>query len=125
MAKIKTGRRANDDERARARQWVELYRLASESPDGRYCLNPKDAPSEQSFIEATDPSPLLAILASFGETGTFISEQSWMQAFVYMTELKQLRAGGLTYEKAVNIMAESHHCDPRTVERRIKGTGKL
>ena len=67
----KTGRRASAVERACARKWVERYRLAEQSPDGRYCVNPEAPPEEQDFIEANDPELLLQALLGFAEHGTF------------------------------------------------------
>ena len=62
MKKIKTGRLASAEDRARVQELVTMYRQAQQSPDGRYCVNPDDEPENQSFICKDDPEHLLYML---------------------------------------------------------------
>ena len=77
--KTKTGRRAPEGgvDRTMAREWVDLYRQAQQAPGGRLCLNPDDDPDFQTWIDATDPDPLLTMLEDFAEHGTFV----WQDTF--------------------------------------------
>lgn len=121
VRKPNTGRRAGEDYRARAVEWVELYRLAQASPDGRHCLNPEDDYEEQTFIYGDDPGPLLQALGGFARHGTFEFIDSYGIAEMLMRhELKTLRAGGLTYQNAILALAEKHHKSESTIGRMVR-----
>lgn len=115
----KTGRRASEEERACARKWVELYRLAEQSPDGRYCVNPEALPEEQEFIDANDPELLLQALLSFAEHGTFqaIDFKYNARRLVICAELEQLRQAGLAYDDRMATIAEKYHRSIREIQR--------
>lgn len=117
----KTGRRGNQEERELARQWVELYRLAEQSPDGRHCVNPEAPLEEQSFVYADDPEPLLLALLGFAEQGTFQTVDTMdIQRLIICAEYRRLRKRGLDYVQAIAELAEERHCSTRKIER-IKG----
>ena len=120
--RIKTGRRATDD-RARAARWVELYRLAQASPDGRHCLNPQDEYECQAFIDGCDPEPLLQALESFVKHGTFAVMDTF-EPLLTRIEMRELRDGGMTYENAIAKLAEEHNTSASTITRRVRRTVK-
>jgi hypothetical protein len=123
MAKIKTGRRASADERARAARLIKLYRLAQASPDGRHCLNPQDESECQAFIDETDPEPLLLALESFVEQGTFAVLHD-LEPFLMRMEMKALRATGIKSEATIAQLAEEHNMSDSTARRRVKSPVK-
>lgn len=124
MAKrIKTGRRAGADDRARAASWAKNYGLAQASPDGRYCLNPEDEPQFQIFADVADLDPLLEALYSFAEHGTFELMHDF-EPFLMRFEMKELMSAGMTYEAAAAKLAEKHNMSERTVTRRVSRTVK-
>jgi hypothetical protein len=120
--RVKTGRRATDD-RARAARWVELYRLAQASPDGRHCLNPQDEFECQAFIDGADPEPLLLALENFVEHGTFAVMHN-LEPLLTRIEMRTLRDGGMTYEDAIAKLAEDHNTSESTITRRVRRTVK-
>lgn len=121
MTKSKTGRRASTDERAIAGKWVEKYREAQSTPDGRVCLNPDDEHESQTFIDATDTSILVGLLDSFSKHGTFASIDDYgFERMLLRSQFNALRADACTYEEAVGILADRHNCDPRTISRKIQ-----
>jgi hypothetical protein len=115
--KPKTARRASADERKRLAHWVSMYRQAQAAPDRRYCVNPQDEPENQYFIHADDPEPLLLLLEDFVRHGTFALVDDPARAMVMRREFTELRAQGITREKALAVLGEKHHCDPSTVKR--------
>ena len=64
-------RRASQAERDCVRSLIDQYRQAEQCPGQRYCLNPKDAPENQSFIDFNDTDYLLGRLEHFVATGLF------------------------------------------------------
>lgn len=72
--KPKTGRRAQRDslDVQEARTWAASYREAQSAPGGRLCLNPKDRPEEQTWLDGNDPEPLIRMLEHFAKYGTFV-----------------------------------------------------
>ena len=124
MAKrIKTGRRAGADERARAERWVKLYRLAQASPDGRHCLNPQDELECQAFIDEADPEPLLLALESFVQYGTFAILHD-LEPLLMRMEKNALRSKGIKSEVTIAQLAEEHNMSESTARRRVKGPVK-
>lgn len=120
------GRTANAAERAHARKWVELYRLAEQAPDGRYCVNP-DAPySEQDFIYADDPELLLLLLQCFAETGKFLPKDTLnIKGMVLRSEILQLRKKtGKVPGGAVQAVADKYNLEKRTVGRLVRVNDK-
>lgn len=114
----KTGRRASAVERACARKWVERYRLAEQSPDGRYCVNPEAPPEEQDFIEANDPELLLQALLGFAEHGTFQAiDPLNVRRLVIRAELEQLHQDGVGYDDRIATIAEKYHRSTREIQR--------
>ncbi len=128
MPKIpgKMGRAAHEYERERVNEWVKIYRAAQKSPDGRYCLNPDDEPEAQQFIVASDPEHLLQALESFVEHGTVAFQDTYGFARLIMRgRLKTLTMSGIAPRAAIEKLAEEDHCDPRTIERKLKVNDKL
>lgn len=124
MAKrTKTGRRAGADDRARAASWAKNYGLAQASPDGRYCLNPKDEPQFQIFADVADLDPLLEALYSFAEHGTFALMDDF-EPFLMRFEMKELMSAGMSYEDAIAKLAEDHNTSASTITRRVRRTVK-
>ena len=118
---IKTGRRAGQDDRQRARELIELYQLAQDSSDGRYCLNPGNEPEDQAFIEYTNPDFLLSALAGFAEHGTFINMDFLIVRNVEMhLEFEALRPTVQNNAEAIEFLANKHNASVRTIERRLR-----
>lgn len=118
---IKTGRRAGEYDRQRARELVELYRLAQDSLDGRYCLNPGNEPEDQAFIEYTNPDFLLSALAGFAEHGTFhYIDQLGIRNIELRLEFEALRPTVRNNEEAIEMLANKHNASVRTIERRLR-----
>lgn len=123
MARFKTGRLADQDERDIVAELVKLYRQAQASPDGRVCVNPEDDPEEQTNIYADDVDYLLYVLEGFVQTGTFKNTDRHGFADMFLRgDLDRLKKTGMGYTEAVNALAERHHCSPRTIERRLNPT---
>ncbi|MBK9442976.1 MAG: hypothetical protein IPN53_17460 [Comamonadaceae bacterium] len=123
LRKPKTGRRASESERLAALEWVKLYRLAEASHDGCHCLNPEDEPECQTFIDVTNIEPLLRALEEFGKYGTFeFVDSTGIKRMLLRDELKRIRAGGKTYEFAIEEMAKKHNCSVSTMERAVRST---
>lgn len=117
--RLKTGRRASVDERARAAALVSLYRRAQASPGGVYCLNPEDDAGFQIFIKSDDPEHLLEALADFAENGTFELLES-MDKCVMRGEMNALRGEGMKYEDAVAFLAEKHNTSESSISRMVR-----
>lgn len=139
MRKTKTGRRCGKDERARARELVELYRAAQAAPGGRLCLNPDDEPEIQTWIDGSDPELLLRYLADFAEHGTF----AWVDTIgVYelltrsdarrrLAEVRQERAqnpkvrnGEKGLPDPMETVAKELNLSKRTLERILSPSAK-
>lgn len=123
VKRIKTGRRAGTDDRARAAGWAKQYRRAQASPDGRYCLNPEDESEFQIIVDVADIDPLLDALESFAKHGTFELMDDF-DAFLMRLELKELRSAGMTFEDAAAKLAQKHNKSERTITRIISRTVK-
>jgi hypothetical protein len=121
--RIKTGRKAGADDRARAARWVKLYRLAQANPDGRYCLNPQDELECQAFIDEADPEPLLLALESFVEHGTFAVMHD-LEPLLLRMEMNALQSDGMTYEVAIEHLAKVQKISESSIARRIRRTVK-
>ena len=120
MRQKKTGRRASLEERARAQELVDLYRLAEQSPGRRHCLNPESPPEEQEFFCA-NVDALLDALEGFAEHGTFeCIEAVEFEILDIHFAVKDLRENGLTREDAVAKVAEKYHKSFRQIERELK-----
>ena len=125
MRQKKTGRRASPEERARAKELVDLYRLAEQSPGQRHCLNPESPPEEQEFFYA-NVEELLAVLEGFARNGTFeFVEAVEFEILDIYFEVKDLRENGLTREEAVAAVAEKHHKSCRQIERELKHVSEV
>lgn len=121
--KVKPGRRANDGERQIARDWVELYRQAQQAPTSMLCLNPDDEPDIQTWIDASDPRPLLSLLENFAEHGTFEQVGKLFDSIRLLPLRHAYREGrrlGETHEVLVNKLADEYGLDPRTIERKLR-----
>ncbi len=118
VKKEKIGRRATKEDRARAAKWVELYRLAQASPDGRHCLNPQDELECQAYIDENDPEPLLDALERFVEHGTFVDMRD-IDPLLVRIEVSDLRAGGEKYAAAIAAVAEKHHTSDSNINRML------
>lgn len=121
--RVKTGRKAAVEDRARAARWVELYFLALASPDKRHCINPEDEPEFQTFIDGTDVEPLLDALQRFSEHGTFALQDN-SEPFFVRIDMKALRNGGMNYEDAIAALAEKHNTSASTITRMVRRTVK-
>jgi len=121
--RVKTGRRADVDERARAAGWVTLYRCAQASPNGRYCINPEDESEFQIFIDADDPEPLLEALGDFAEHGTFELIYNIDRLKMRM-EMNALRDEGKKYADAIAELSAKHNTSESTITRMIRCTVK-
>ena len=125
--RITTGRRAAGADRERAESWVEMYRLAQASPDGRHCLNPEDEWECQTFIDAADPEPLLKALEGFVKNGTFAmihDDAVDVEGMLMRREMKALRAGGIKHDVAIEELAEKHNTSESTITRMVRRTVK-
>lgn len=125
MRQKKTGRRASPEERARAQELVDLYRLAEQSPGRRHCLNPESPPEKQEFFYA-NVEALLDALEGFAEHGTFecVEEVDFVILDIHH-EVKALREGGLTRAEAVEKVAEERHKSCRQIERDLKNAAEI
>jgi hypothetical protein len=122
MAKrIKTGRRALDDDRKRAAGLVASYFRALSSPGSCYCINPEDEPEFQVFDYGADIETLLEALQSFAAHGTFALMSDGQPFFMRMA-FSALRNSGMTYEKAIAALAEQHNTSESTITRMVRRT---
>lgn len=120
-SKPNKGRTGNKAEREHAHKWVELYRLAEQAPDGRYCVNPEAPCNEQDFISADDPEPLLQLLECFAKSGKFVQKDTLkIEGFVLRSEIADQRKSGIVRGGAVQAIADKHSFDIRKVERLIR-----
>lgn len=121
MKKPKTGRLINDDERAIAASWVSEYRKAQQAPNHRICLNPKNAPEEQSFLDYNDPEPLLHLLETIASQGTMVNVTMAVMVnnLIANMAVKALRQQGKTRMAAIEIVAAAQGVSVRTIERII------
>lgn len=120
MARHKTGRRAGEDDRRIAAEWVALYKQAQQSPDGYVCVNPEDKPDLHTNLYADDVDLLLSILQDFAGNGTFQNVDSHgFDAMLLNMEYKRLRKSGVGYTDAIAELAENKNCATRTIERRL------
>lgn len=125
MKRVKTGRRASEDDRARARALVALYRLAEQSPDGEHCVNPNDEPELHAVVRFNNPEYLLFMLERFAESGTFADvDTSIEDRFMLQHEMKKLRASGLSYYDAIAQLEVRHGASRSTIERTLSGSPK-
>ena len=109
----KIGRRASEDERARAQGIVDLYRRAVAN-GGSIVVNPEDDPEEQSRFYAT-PESLLRDLERFAREGTF-------QVFEDVQPMLAnaiARKAGPRFDDRVAAVAESLNVSERTAARLI------
>jgi hypothetical protein len=123
--KPKTGRLADDNARRIARDWVDLYREAQAQPDGRLCLNPDDAPCEQTWLDGNDPAHLLGMLEDFATLGTFEQVGEAYQSIrrlLLRRRFNTLRGEGYPYLDAILQLAEEQHVAERTIERWLSTT---
>lgn len=123
--KIKTGRRAPVDgvDRTTAREWVDLYRQAEQVPGGRLCLNPEDHPDEQTWIDATDPGPLLSMLEHFAQHGTFEHVGELFDSIRLLPmrmAYREARQARETHESTVQKLADEYGLTTRTIERKVR-----
>lgn len=122
--KAKTGRRAKEGgiDRTMARQWVDLYHQAKQAPGGRLCLNPDDDLEIQSWIDASDPTPLLSMLENFAAHGTFELVGDLFDSIRLLPmrhAYHQARSAGETHESTVNKLADEYGLSPRQIERKV------
>lgn len=106
-----------------AREWVDLYRQAEKAPGGKLCLNPDDEPGLQTWIDATDPEPLLSMLENFVEHGTFeqVGEMfDSIRLFPLRHEYREARRAGKKHESIVQKLAEEYGLSTRTIERIVR-----
>lgn len=118
-----TGRRADEDEREIARQWLNLYLSAQATASGELCLNPEDPLVEQTWINGNDPMPLLSLLKNFSENGTFknVGEKfDSIRLLVLRSEYKKMRASRKTYESTTNELADTYHTSLSTIQRLVR-----
>lgn len=124
MRKKKTGRRASPEERALAGEIVSLYRLAEESPNGTYCINPESPPEDHEFFYA-NADQLLSLLENFAEHGTFeFIDQIEFDILDIHHAVRNLRDKGSTRENAVANVAEKYHKSCRQIERELERASK-
>lgn len=105
-----------------ARKWVDVYRQAQQAPGGRFCLNPDDEPEIQTWIDATDPGPLLSMLEHFAEHGTFEQTGELFDSIRLLPmrhEYREARQAGETYESTVEKLAEKYRLSPRQIARKV------
>lgn len=115
------GRSGNEAERSHAHKWVELYRLAEQAPDGRYCVNPEDDYDKQDFICAGDTEPLLQLLECFAKSGKFVPKDTLgIEGLVLRAMVEEKRKEGTVRGGAVQAVADDRKMDKRKVERLIR-----
>ena len=114
-------RRASQAERDYVRSLIDLYRQSEQCPGQRYCLNPKDAPEEQSFIDFNDTDYLLSHLEKFVATGLFQDTNNFNDLLI-RKELESLN-NQCRYSKktAIYKVAEKYKLTSKTVERYASG----
>jgi len=122
----KTGRRASESERDRAREWASLYRQAQAEPGGRLCLNPDDEPEIQEWFDGNDPEFLLSLLDGFAQTGTFtpVDGAKAASSISINHALKQARADGASYEAAIEAMANKYGRSESVIARTVSASIK-
>jgi hypothetical protein len=111
-------------ERGLAAKLLDTYALALNSPDGRYCPNP-DAPEDEQVVLRADQvrDYLLLDLERIRDYGTLHFSEVDTNAMLIRHDVRELRASGLSYEKAVAAAAERYPVGERTI-RRIVGKAK-
>jgi len=122
------GRKGSIALRSQAREWVELYKLARESPDGLYCLNPADTDENRTYIDSRDTNFWVGFLEVFAEHGVFESGDDWVKVRNAELVHKQnsLRLEGMKAGKIEAKLGQDRRVTPRTIQRRIeKGRGSV
>ena len=120
MAKrIKTGRRASKEDRARAAGLVASYFRTQSSLDSSYCINPEDEPEFQVFDYGTDVETLIVALQNFAEHGTFALMDDEQPLFIRI-EFSGLRTKGMSYAEAIAALAEKHNTSESTITRMVR-----
>ena len=114
-------RRASQAERDCVRDLIGLYRQAEHCPGQRYCLNEKDEPELQIFIDFNDTNYLLGRLESFVETGLFQDTNNFNDLLI-QGELKSLNNERRYSKKtAIYKVAEKYGLKYKTAERYASG----
>lgn len=116
----KIGRSAHELLRDQAAALVRAYRPVLDSPDGRYCSNPDDAPEEQTWV--TVPQALDAVLnalESFEKTGSFAPEIDFKQLHI-RERYSSMKRAGVKREAAIDELTTMFHQSRSTIERAIR-----
>lgn len=119
----KAGRRAEEDQRNIAREWVQIYEAAAAAPDKSICLNPEDEPDEQTWVGVDQVTrALVHLLKTFAENGNFIDNdtpQQLVYPWLLRWELRKLRDEGNNYLDAKEELAKRHGVSTRTLDRML------
>ncbi|MEV4783408.1 hypothetical protein [Burkholderia sp. LMU1-1-1.1] len=116
-----SGRYISDYERGLASTLLDTYTAALSSPDRRYCPNPDDPEEEQVTLYADQVVDyLLADLARIRDHGTLHFSEIDTNAILIRAFVRERRAAGDTYEKAVEAGAQRYPMGERTIRRVVK-----
>lgn len=113
-----SGRLISETERKQAGESLDKYEAALSSPEGYFCPNPDAPEEEQQRLYASQVlGYALNDLRRIRDHGTlFFVEVDTDKWFIRM-EVAALRATGLSYEKAIETVAEKHPIGERTIRR--------
>ena len=116
----KIGRSAHELLRDQAAALVRAYRPVLDSPDGRYCSNPDDAPEEQTWV--TVPQALNAVLIALGnfeKTGSFAPEIDFKRLHIRET-YRAMKRAGIKREDAIEELMTIFPQSRSTIVRAIR-----
>lgn len=117
----KVGRTAHRMLREQAEDFVRNFRPVLNSADGRYCLNPHDAPEEQMWVTTSQAlEAVLDAMENFAKTGRFVDEIDVELIHIKATYRALIKAG-IKREAAKKELINSFHKSPSTIDRAIKG----
>ena len=117
----KAGRRANKDDRFVAGVLVDVYQKALTEPDGKLTISSEQNLEDQCVVDSSDIRPLLDLLNNFAKHGTFKSAKiPALEIIEIKLRYRELRESGITYQAAVQQLAEENHTSQSTIERRLK-----
>jgi hypothetical protein len=120
------GRTGHEMLRNQAAALVRKLQPVLDSPGGRYCLNPEDGEKHQIWITVAQALEVaLSALTNFEKTGTFSHEIDFKR-FDIREAYRSKRVGNgpdrppVNRATAIDELAATYPCGPRTIERMIK-----
>lgn len=117
----KVGRTAHQMLREQAEDFVRNFRPVLTSSDGRYCLNPHDAPKQQMWVTTSQAlEVVLDAMENFAKTGKFVAEID-VELIHIKASYRALIKAGMKREAAKAELIDRFHKSPSTIDRAIQG----